>query len=167
MRYQLCLCMLLLGSPVLRASQFSFSYSGVADPLLGSPYQVTASGTLTAQSVGNGVYDVTNISGTRNGVTIVDSGIGNLGILYMTNGVLGLGNSGFLEFGLGHGATDTVAYTGSVLEEVLVSTSPSVATISKFSVTVPEPSTVLIFLTLGLVVWAFGRKLPTRLLHKR
>ena len=53
-----------LGLQPASAEVFDWSYSGTI------PSPVTASGTLDATPIGGGVYDVTSISGTRNGVAI-------------------------------------------------------------------------------------------------
>ncbi|MFY9970143.1 MAG: hypothetical protein WAK41_12140 [Roseiarcus sp.] len=53
-----------LGLQPAIAEVFDWSYSGTI------PGPVTASGTLDATPIGGGVYDVTSISGTRNGVAI-------------------------------------------------------------------------------------------------
>lgn len=166
MRYQLLLSMLLLGSSflgssALQAAEFSFTYSGT---------NVYATGTLTAMSEGGGLYEITNITGERNGDTIVESPLGNLGVNYTgTGGVLGLESGGAIEFGLQNViGLDTVEYVGGIYEEVLASTDPSITKLTTFAVTaVPEPSTLLIFLTLGLAVWALSRKLPLRKLRKQ
>jgi hypothetical protein len=48
---------------------FDWSYTAISySPIFGNP--VSASGTITATSVGGGVYDVTAITGQRNGVPI-------------------------------------------------------------------------------------------------
>jgi hypothetical protein len=166
MRYRLGFSILLLGASALHASQFNFSYSGGT---------VNALGTLTATNMGGGVYQVTNISGTRDGTAIAESPIGNLGVLYTgTGGKLGLENGGAMEFAVGSSELDTVEYLNGVYQETLVNDSSIVpkittTTLSSFTVSavaVPEPSTLLILLTLGVAVWALGRKLPVRTVRK-
>jgi hypothetical protein len=175
MRYQLGLSLLLLGASALHASQFTFSFSGG---------NVSATGSLTANSVnvglGPGLYDVTSITGTLtisgNRYGITESPLGNLGALLIdqtgANGSVVLG-AGAITFGVGASGVDAVAYAGSSYTSVLTNFSTgSITSGSNFTITdppatgVPEPSTLLIFLTFGIVVWAFGRKLCTRALPK-
>lgn len=52
------------GAPRASATVFEWSYTGL------DGYNVTASGTLDATPLGGGVYDVTSISGIRNGIAI-------------------------------------------------------------------------------------------------
>jgi hypothetical protein len=174
MRYRIGLSLLLLGAWTLHADQFNFSYSGTT---FGGG-TVSASGMLTATEEGtSGVYQVTNISGTRDGKSIVDSGIpgiGELGVFTESGNTFGLGNSGFLAFGVQGVGLDSVAYTHGLYVEMLTSLgfppSISMTNLSNVSIAritaVPEPSTLLIFLTLGMLVWAVGRKLPTRTARK-
>ncbi len=159
---------LLLGGMCLRADVFSFSYSGVATSLSGT-YTVSASGTLTANAVGAGLYQVTSISGTRDGTEITDPS-GDLGLLYTSSGgQLGLdpGSAGIVAFGLaGMAGTDTVEYLSGVgYEETLVDLTnvldSSTTRLTSFDiVAVPESSTLQILLALGLGVWILARKLP-------
>jgi PEP-CTERM motif len=176
MRYQLSLSLLLLGASALQASQFTFSFSGG---------NVSATGSLTANNInpgsGPGLYDVTSITGTftisGTSYSISQSPLGNLGALLIdqtgANGSVQLGAGG-ITFGVGKNGVDAVAYTGSSYTSVLTNFSTgSITSGTNFTVVdppapkgVPEPSTVLIFLTLGIVFWAFGRKLPRRALPK-
>jgi hypothetical protein len=178
MRYQFGLSLLLLGVPALHASQFTFSFSGG---------NVSAMGSLTANSVNVGpgpvVYDVSNITGgtltvSGSNYSVGESPLGNLGVLVAdqtgANGSLELG-AGAFTFGVGTNEIDAVAYTGSSYTSVLTNlSSGKITTTSGTNLTiidppptgVPEPSTLLIFLTFGIVVWVLGRKLPIRTVRK-
>jgi hypothetical protein len=166
MRYQLGLSLLLLGASALHASQFDFSYSNAAAT-------VSASGILTATSIGGGVYQVTNIQGTRDGTTITGLAPGDLSLLSIgTGGAIGLESAGVVEFDLlGVSGYDSFEYlTGVGYEETMFNSHglpTSTNALTSFKITaVPEPSTLLIFLTLGTLVWALGRKLPIRTARK-
>ncbi len=54
----------LIVAPPAKATVFDWSYTGL------NGYNVTASGTLVATPLGGGAFDVTAITGTRNGVAI-------------------------------------------------------------------------------------------------
>jgi hypothetical protein len=159
---------LLFGGMCLRADVFSFSYSGVSISLSGTQ-SVSAFGTLTANALGGGLYQVTGITGTRDGTAITDPS-GDLGLLYTSSGgQLGLdpGSAGIIAFDLaGMVGTDTVEYLSGVgYEETLLDLSnplaSSTAHLTSFNiVAVPEGSTLQILLALGLGVWILARKLP-------
>jgi PEP-CTERM motif-containing protein len=152
-----CAAVLLFGATASRADQFSFSYSGAG---------VTASGTLTATAVGLGIYDVTDISGTRNGTAISDSlagGVFNYGsstpLLTLTydfnvNSILGIPVP----------TLDTVSYAnGSYQEQTVGLTGTTTTKLSNFYIGhVPEPSTLLLLFTMGLGFWVLARKLPAK-----
>jgi PEP-CTERM motif len=165
MRYQFLLSLLLLGGSVLRADQFSFTYSGEAIGITGM-YNVTETGTLIATNDGNGLYSVTSISGTRDGDQTISGLVSGYPDTFLTS------NSGLLaatlDLSIQGVGTDLIAGGTGLYAETLSSSNPfadsaGTGNLSINAVThVPEPSTLLIFLTLGVAVWALGRKLPTR-----
>jgi hypothetical protein len=175
MRYQLGFSLLLLGASALHAAQFNFSYSGSG---------VTATGTITATNMRGGVYQVTNISGTRDGTQAITGLVpGGLAFLYNgPGGAIGLEGAGVVEFDIkGVTGYDSFEYIGGRgpgrggaggpwYEEIMFNSRgvpTSTASLTSFKITaVPEPSTPLIFLTLGTLVWALGRKLPIRTVRK-
>jgi hypothetical protein len=125
--------------------------------------------------MGGGVYQVTNISGTRNNTqTITGLAPGDLSYLYTgAGGLFGLTTKGgMVEFGLkGVSGYDSFEYLSGVgYAETMFNSHgvpTSTATLKSLKITaMPEPSTLLIFLTLGVLVWALGRKLPIRLVRK-
>jgi hypothetical protein len=187
MRYLVCSALLLFGFSAAQASVFDFSYSGVAKPLLGgSATDISASGTLDVTAMGGGVYKITDITGIRDvdnssGVfqyqqTITDTGA-NFGYLFTDssgNFQLQTGGAGILVFGVSGSTsgTDTVEYLSGVgYQETFVPSNlvgTTTATLTNFKITdppapsVPEPSTVLLFSTLGPGVWFLARKMALR-----
>jgi hypothetical protein len=167
MRHLACLAVLLFGGSALQASVFSFSYSGTE---LVSGTHVSASGTLTATATTGGLYQVTGITGTRvvGSTDETITGGSSLGLLYSSGSGLGLdpGSAGILTFGLsGITGTDTLEYiSGLGYEETLLAgLSSSTANLTSFTITaMPEPATLLLFLSAGLGVWVLARKLPSR-----
>jgi hypothetical protein len=155
LKHVLCIAVLVLmcGATALRADVFSFSYAGAG---------VSASGTLTADNLGSGVYAVTGMTGTRNGKAITDS-LG--GIFYYGSGNPFFDKGG-IAFTLGdYFGIDTVLYDGGQYLETMFGFPGSSTTLNTFTVTpsnLPEPSTLLLLLAMGSGFWVLGRKLPTK-----
>jgi hypothetical protein len=154
LKHLLCTAVLICGATALRADVFSFSYAGAG---------VSASLTLTANSIGSGAYTVTGITGTRNGKAITNW-LG--GIFYYSSGSPFLDGGGVFSFGIsGYLGVDTVLYVGGNYEEEMVGLPTTTTTLSSFTMgpsTLPEPSTLLILLTMGLGFWIMARKLPSK-----
>jgi hypothetical protein len=157
----LCTAALLFGATALRADVFSFSYAGTT--LSGSP--VSATGTViatavpTATAIGTvlgSLYTITNIYGTRNGVSI-SAPTGAIGSFIFS----GSSSSGTLNF-LVNKQSDAVAFTGGVYSEAGLS--PLTVSVGKnFSISrVPEAATLSLLFTMGLGVWLLARKLPSK-----
>jgi hypothetical protein len=148
----MCTAVLLMGATALRADVFAFSYAGT---FLGNTASVT--GTLTATSVVPGVYTVTNLSGTRDSVSISDSSAGSGGFIY--GGASGVGTLTFLLNGLSS-KSDVVAFAGSGYTEI-GATGMNVG--NTFSIrSVPEPATLSLLFAMGFGVWVLARKLPSK-----
>lgn len=143
-----CTAAIFLGSAALHADVFSFSYGGSG---------VSVTGTLTATITPLGVYTVTDIGGTRNGVAFDDSPTG--GGLFTYGGPLG--SSGSIAFSIGPlGLPDTVTFTNGSYAEVGLA---GISSGKNFSITrVPEPAVLSALFAMGLGFWALSRKLPSR-----
>ena len=151
-KFMLCAAVVLVGCAAARADTFSFSYSSSG----GLGGTVNASGTLTATEFMPGAYQVTSITGTRNGDTIVPPGGG--GIFYWGPNVSG---SIFFTLGLS-GLLDSVTFNnGGYIE----SGGTGIYSAGGFSISagssMPEPATLAIFLTMGLGALVLSRKLPS------
>lgn len=147
----LCTIIMLLSSTALRATVFNFSYSG---PLILN--NVTASGTINATDIGSGNYQITSLTGTRNGVAISDASLANKGAF---NYNFDIGSFAFLISGSG---VDTVTLLGGGL--FTESGVPSATFGFNFSIVdppspaAPESVTLALLLTMGLGVWLIARK---------
>jgi hypothetical protein len=140
------IAMLLLGANALSAASFDFSFSGSG---------VSASGVLTATSVGLGTYDVTGVTGTQGSKTLSDGGGSSFTLA---------GSSVFLatlNFDLpSHGSESVGDFFGIVSGSGLASNVDYLSITSVSSV--PEPAVLLLLLTMGLGVWLFGRKVLSK-----
>ena len=83
---------LLWGATALRADTFSFSYSG---NWFGNV--ANASGTITATATLPGIYTITGLTGTLNGVAVSLAGTG---FTFIYSGGTGTGNVNFLKAGI-------------------------------------------------------------------
>lgn len=141
---------LLFGATALQADVFSFSYSGVG--LLGGT--VSGNGTVTATQALPGIYTITSISGTQNGVSFSMTGTGNTLVF---SGGTGTGAFDLLVKGVG---TEILSFAGSVYGEA----GPVISNGTNFKIagSVPEVSTISLLFTMGLGVWIVSRKLSSR-----
>jgi hypothetical protein len=150
MKHFVYTALLLLGSTALRAGEFDFSFSGTGG--------VSASGELTTTGSG-GEYTITGITGTQNGAALSDGGGGltflgsNLLIATITFDLPG--NSGELVSYIPGLEALEFGSVFSVLSDVSITPVGSVSG-------VPEPATLLLLLTMGLGVWVFARRLPSK-----
>jgi hypothetical protein len=143
--------LLLLSVNSLSADVFSFSYSG--------PGGISASGKITATPTGGGVYSMTGITGTRDGVQMSYSPVGTGTFFYGGSAASSLGAIAFSLNSIF--SFDTVSFAGGSYHETVAGFQNSSTTLSTLSLTrLPEPSTILLLLTMGLGVFAVGRKLP-------
>jgi hypothetical protein len=142
----------LMGGTTLQADVFSFSYSGGG---------ITTSGQMTASVTVGNIYSITNVVGTRNGVSISDPAAGNGTFIFGGNGSLSTGAFNFLLNGL-KTQSDLISFAKGVYAEAGW-TGASVG--SNFTVgrmSVPEPEAWLLLLAMGLGVWLMARKLQPR-----
>lgn len=140
-----CFAFLLLGASALRADVFNFSFSGNT---------VSASGTVTATDVVPGVYTITSISGTQNGVSFSMTGSGNT-LVY--NGGSATGTFDLMIKGVG---MDVLSFAGNTYSETGATGANSGTNFRMASV--PEASTASLLLAMGLGVWILARKFPSR-----
>jgi hypothetical protein len=148
-KFMLCTAVVLVGCTAVRADTFNFSYSSTG---LGGP--VNASGTLTAAQFMPGGFEVTSITGDRNGDTIVPPGGG--GVFYWGPNV-----SGSIYFTLGlSGLLDSVTFNNGGYIELGTG---GLYSAGNFSIgrSMPEPATLAIFLTMGLGALVLARKMPS------
>ena len=147
----LCTAVLLFGATALRADVFSFSYAGTTT-LLGS---VSATGTVIATASLGGLYTISDIYGTRNGVSISAPTI-NMGT-FTYGGSLIAGTFNFLV----NKQSDAVAFLGGGYAEAGLN--PLTVSAGKISISsVPEAATLSLLFTMGLGVWLLARKLPSK-----
>lgn len=146
----LCTAVLLFSATALRADVFSFSYSGT---WFGNT--VNASGTITATAVIPGIYTITSINGTQNGASM--SLVGTNTFIY--SGGSGVGSFGFLMNGMS-GHQDSLTFSGNSYTETGYS-GTNIGSNFKMS-TVPEAATLSLLCAMGLGVWVFARKLPSK-----
>jgi hypothetical protein len=151
-----CAAVLLLSSTVLRATVFDFSYSG---PLIFDTVSVT--GIINATATGGGNYNITTLSGQRNGVSISDASLTNKGSF---NADFEIGSFGFLV--QGHGVDTVTLYGLGLFSESGGIPSPTAG--FNFSIvdppppSAPEAATLSLLFTMGLGVWVLARKLPAK-----
>jgi hypothetical protein len=139
----LCAATLLMGCSALRAEMFTFSYTGV-------------NGTISATNIG-GMYWVTDVSGIRKGVAFDASPLGGGSFSY--NGSSGFGT---IMFSVGSGffsLPDVVTFNGGSYTDALGGSGTTGFSLVRG---VPEPSAILLLLTMGIGVWALLRKLSIR-----
>ncbi len=155
-RHLLCTAALLFGSTVVRADTFTFSYSGSG---------VTASGTLTATSLGLGEYSVTGITnGSRDGKTITSVS----GVFYYTNGSPSIFSNAALTLSVTGMLLDSMSYSalsGGSETAITNGLKTTTTTLTSFSInksSVPEPSSLLILMTMCCGIWVMARKLPPK-----
>jgi hypothetical protein len=149
-RKVVCTACLLWGATALRADVFDFSYSG---NWFGNT--VNGSGTLTATQVIPGIYTITSISGTQNGIGFSMTGTGN-SLVY--SGGTGTGTFDLMIQGLG---LDVLTFAGSLYTET-GATGTNLGTNFRIVDPVPEVSTVSLLSAMGLGVWLLVRKFPSR-----
>jgi hypothetical protein len=141
-----CFAFLFLSATALRADVFNFSFSGNT---------VSTSGTVTATDVVPGVYKITNISGTQNGVSFSMTGSGNT-LVY--NGGSATGTFDLMITGVG---MDVLSFAGNTYSET-GATGANSGTNFRMASSVPEASTASLLLAMGLGVWILARKFPSR-----
>lgn len=142
----LCTAVLLFGATALRADVFSFSYSGTT--LFGS---TSVTGTVIATALLPNTYTITDLYGTRKGVSVSDPGtLLNGSFIYS-----GSSSSGLFTF-LSPSSSYTVAFNGGAYTENVIIGGNNF-TISR----VPEVATLSLLFTMGLGVWLLARKLPS------
>ena len=147
-----CGVVVLLSSAALRADTFNFSYTST----LGGP--VTASGVINAtqfiDAFGLEAFAVTSIYGSRNSAVISPPSGG--GVFYWGPNVFG--SISFTVTPPGSTTLDTVTFNnGGYAESGLYSSFGSFS----ISRSMPEPATLAVFLTMGLVALVLARKLPS------
>lgn len=148
----LCSVMLLFGATAIRADVFDFSYSGGG---------VNASGMLTATALGLGSYQINTISGSRNSSAITGL-VSGVSFFYNSPSL----TSGSFTFDIGPTVVDNVSFLDGTAQETLYTSPFSFKETSvSFSInkaSVPEPSALLLLLTMGFGFWALARILPSK-----
>jgi hypothetical protein len=154
----LCTAVFLLSATALRADVFSFSYAGT---FFGNTASTT--GTVTATAGSGGGYTITDLSGTRNGISISDPSTekGSFTLI----GSSAFGSFNFLLNG-SSSRIDNVLFAGGVYTEsgttgLNIGNTFSISRVSDTS-HVPETATLSLVFTMGLGVWVLARKLPKK-----